>query len=208
MPRQEAFVQLFCDHWKKIYEAAETLQMLLDGPGLLAARVGAIRRLEGEADEVARKIFVSANRTFNAPIDREDVLGLTHELDDVIDLIEDAAKAIERYDVRDFSAEMRAVVEAIRRSVALIRDALPLLESLTRDGARVLALCEQVRQAEGEADAQFDAGITRLRAALRDGTIDVAAYIDRKEIYEQLEAVVDKCDDVGNALETITVKHA
>jgi hypothetical protein len=207
MPRQEPFVGLFGDHWVKICEAAEALHRLVAEPGAIATEVAAIRRLEGEADLVARRIFIAANRAFNAPIDREDILGLTHDLDDVIDLIEDAAKAIERYAMHDFSAEMAAMVDAIRRAVALIRDALALLDSLTRDALRIRALCEQIGLIEGEADDYFDTGLTQLRAKLRSGEIDVTRYLDAKEVYEQLEAVIDKCDDVANEIESITIKH-
>jgi uncharacterized protein len=207
MPKQEPFVGLFGDHGVKICEAAEALHRMVAAPGSIAAEVAIIRRLEGEADLVAKRIFIAANRAFNAPIDREDILGLTHDLDDVIDLIEDTAKAIERYAMHDFSAEMRAMVDRIQRCVSLIRDALALLDSLTRDAARIRGLCEQIGLIEGEADDYFDTGLTQLRAKLRSGEIDVSHYLDGKEVYEQLEAVVDKCDDVANEIETITIKH-
>ncbi len=208
MPKQEAFVGLFQDHSAKICEAAEALRRLVAELGSTATEVSAIRKLEHEADQVARRIFIAANRTFNAPIDREDILSLTHELDDVIDFIEDAAKAIERYAMREFPDEMRAMVETIRRAVAVIRDALSMLESLTKDAPRLLLQCEQIGQIEGEADEYFDTGMTKLRIQLRSGEIDIPSYLDQKEVYEQLEAVVDKCDDVANVIETITIKHA
>ncbi len=208
MPKQEAFVGLFRDHCAKTCEAAEALRRLVVELGSTSLEVAAIRKLENEADQVARRIFIAANRTFNAPIDREDILSLTHELDDVIDFIEDAAKAIERYGMREFPDEMRAMVETIRGAVAIVRDALTMLDSLTRDGPRILALCERIGQIEGEADEYFDAGLTRLRVKLRSGEIDIPSYLDQKEVYEQLEAVVDKCDDVANVIETITIKHA
>jgi uncharacterized protein len=207
MPRGEAFVDLYCAQSRKISEAAEALRAIVNGNGSTAQHVATIRRLETEADAVAKRLIIAANRTFNAPIDRENLLGLAHDLDDVIDLIEDAAKAIERYAITDFPAEMRAMVDTVVQSILLIQEALPLLDSLTRDFRRVFELCERVGQIEGEADDYFDTGLNQLRAKLRNGEIDTPAYIDRKEIYEELEAVVDKCDDVANTIETITAKH-
>jgi uncharacterized protein Yka (UPF0111/DUF47 family) len=61
----------------------------------------------------ARRVFIAANRTFNAPIDREDILALGHVLDDCVDLIEDAAKEIQRYGIVQFDAEMRTMAEAV-----------------------------------------------------------------------------------------------
>jgi len=71
----------------------------------------------------------------------------------------------------------------------------------------IAALCEQVGQIEGRADESLDLGLTRLRTQLRAGEVDTIGYIDRKELYELIENVVDKCDDVANAIQSITAKH-
>jgi len=84
---------------------------------------------------------------------------------------------------------------------------MPLLDSITKDHKTITALCEQVGEIEGRADASFDLGLTRLRAHLRSGEVDTIGYIDRKELYELIENVVDKCDDVANAVQSITAKH-
>jgi uncharacterized protein len=166
-----------------------------------------IREIEMAADAVARKIFVGANRTFNAPIDREDILALAHVLDDCVDLIEDTAKGIQRYAVREFPAEMTAMADAVVESGEVLRKVMPYLDSVAKDHKAISALCEQVGVIEGRADASFDLGLTRLRSQLRAGEIDTIGYIDRKELYELIENVVDKCDDVANAIQSITAKH-
>ena len=167
-----------------------------------------IRAIEMAADSVARDIFIGANRTFNAPIDREDILVLAHVLDDAVDLIEDTAKGIQRYGVRDFPAEMRAMANAVVEAAGVLQKVMPFLDSVARDHRTISALCEQVGQIEGRADESFDLGLTRLRAQLRAGEVDTIGYIDRKELYELIENVVDKCDDVANAVQSITAKHA
>lgn len=207
MPREEGFTLLFQEQTRTIAAAAQELVRLIDADGSGEDRVGAIRRIETEADGIAKKIFIAANRTFNAPIDREDILVLAHDLDDIVDLIEDAAKVIQRYEVREFTAEMRAMADAVVRSASLLQEAIPLLDAITREHATILGLCHGVGRIEGEADEWFDGGLTNLRAHLRAGAIDTVAYMDRKELYEMLENVVDKCDDVANTIETITAKH-
>ncbi len=207
MPRQERFVPLFCEHWTSVCHAAEALARLVGSPASAATEVAAIRRLETEADRTARAIFVAANRTFNAPIDREDIVTLAHVLDDVIDGIEDAAKTLERDTPGAFPEEVVPIVAAIRQACGVINEALPLLDTSSRNAQRIFGLCEQVAQIEGQVDERFDTGMTRLHAALRAGQLDVPRYLDGKEVLEQLEAVVDLCDDVANAIETITVKH-
>src|SRR4051812_44873958 len=99
MPQGESFTELFCTQAKVIGAAAQELQRLVAGEGGAEARIARISQLERDGDIAAKRVFVAANRTFNAPLDREDILGLAHELDDVTDLIEDFAKVIQRYRV-------------------------------------------------------------------------------------------------------------
>ena len=207
MPAEAAFTPLFCEQTKRIGEAAQELRQMIveDIPG--DQHVAAIRDIEMAADAVARKIFIAANRTFNAPIDREDILSLAHVLDDVVDLIEDTAKGIQRYGVRSFPAEMREMADAVVEAAGVLEKVMPFLDSIAKDYKTIAALCEQVGQIEGRADESLDLGLTRLRAQLRAGEVDTIGYIDRKELYELIENVVDKCDDVANAIQSITAKH-
>src|SRR5581483_4072308 len=207
MPREENFTALFCEHTESIVRAAQELQRMVAGAGTTEEHVAAIRAIEAGADAVAKKIFIGANRTFNAPIDREDILELANDLDDTVDLIEDVAKSVQRYDVRVFPKEMHAMADAVVRCAAVLREVMPLLDAITPKHNAIFALRDKVGQIEGEADECFDAGLTRLRVQLRAGEIDTLAYIDRKELYELLEQVVDRCDDVANAIQTITAKH-
>ena len=166
MPPEEAFTPLFC----------EQAECIARGGGRAAAddrrrrrrraaHVAAIREIEIAADAVARKIFIAANRTFNAPIDREDILALAHVLDDCVDLIEDTAKGIQRYGVANFPPRCgRWPTRSSKRRRCSKGDAVP---RFGRQGSRTIsALCEEVGQIEGRADDSFDAGLTRLRAQL------------------------------------------
>ncbi|HEY1326101.1 MAG TPA: DUF47 family protein [Casimicrobiaceae bacterium] len=207
MPREEAFTELFCEQTLCIVKAAHELLDLVDGKGPVEGHVAAIRQIESDADAVARKVFLAANRTFNAPIDREDIIDLANRLDDAVDLIEDTAKAIQRYAVAEFPGEMRAIADAGARSADVLHQVMPLLEAITPQHGTIFELCEQVGHIEEEADQCFDNGLALLRAQLRGGQIDTVTYIDRKEIYELLEDAVDKCDDIANEVQAITAKH-
>ena len=207
MPAEAAFTPLFCEQAKRIREAAQELRQMIVEDIPADRHVATIRDIEMAADAVARKIFIAANRTFNAPIDREDILSLAHVLDDVVDLIEDTAKGIQRYGVRNFPAEMREMADAVVAAAGVLEKVMPFLDSIAKDYKAIAALCEQVGQIEGRADESLDLGLTRLRVQLRAGEVDTIGYIDRKELYELIENVVDKCDDVANAIQSITAKH-
>ena len=207
MPVEESFTVLFCEQASCIFDAAKELRTMIVEDADIAAHVASIGEIEVKADAAARKVFLAANRTFNAPIDREDILQLAHELDDAVDLIEDTAKGIARYDVHAMPGEMHAMAEAIVDSAERLRKLMPYLDSVTRDYRQIFALCEEIGQIEGRADDSFDQGLTKLRAQVRNNEIDTIAYLDRKELYEFVEQVVDKCDDIANVVQSITTKH-
>lgn len=207
LPPDEPFTPMFCEQATRIAEAAGELRALIHGNGPTEVHVARIREIESAADAVARRIFFAANRTFNAPIDREDLLALANDLDDTVDLIEDMGKGILRYGIRTFGDEMRAMADAVVECAGLLQQVMPHLDAITPRHKEIFALCEQIGNIEGRADEQFDAALSRLRAELRAGTIETIDYIDRKELYELIEEVVDKCDDVANAVQTITAKH-
>jgi len=207
MPAEEAFTPLFREQAECIARAAAELRQMIGDGGGGQARVTAIREIEIAADAVARKIFIAANRTFNAPIDREDIIDLANRLDDAVDMIEDAAKAIQRYELTDFPSEMRAIADAGARSADVLHQVMPLLDEITPKHREIFGLCEQVGHIEEEADQRFDAGLAQLRVQLRARALDTIGYIDRKEIYELLEDVADKCDDIANTVQAITAKH-
>jgi uncharacterized protein Yka (UPF0111/DUF47 family) len=102
---------------------------------------------------------------------------------------------------------MKELAAAAVRCAEKIKEAMPLLGAITREHRRIFALCQEIGKIEEAADDRFDAGLTAIRAELGRGDVDAIRYLDLKEIYEGLEAVVDKCDDVANEIETITAKH-
>lgn len=207
MPAEERFTGLFVEQAACILHAAQELRSMIVDDADIAQHVAEIRRIEHAADDVARKVFTAANRTFNAPIDREDILALGHDLDDAVDLIEDTAKGIARYDVHRFPPEVVRMADGIVACAQRLREVMPYLDSLTRDHRKIFELCGEVGRIEGEADDAFDVALTHLRAQLRAGDIDTIAYLDRKELYELVESVVDKCDDIANAIQAVTTKH-
>ena len=208
MPPEKSFTSLFCQQADCMVEAAEELRdMVGERQVAVDAHIASIRAIETRSDGVVRQIFLSANRTFNAPIDREDILTLAHELDDVVDLIEDTAKGIQRYEMSAFPEQMQTMVGAVVESAELLKKAMPYLDTITRDYREIYGICQRIGQIEEQADEAFDAALASIRGELRGGGLDPIGYLDRKELYEWVERVVDKCDDVANQLQTITAKH-
>ncbi len=167
MPREESFTALFVEQAQRILEAALQLRQMIVNNADAEQHVAAIRAIEMAADEAAKRVFIAANRAFNAPIDREDILLLAHLLDDAVDLIEDTAKGIQRYELREFPPEMWSMADAIVESAELLCKVMPFLDSVTRDHKAIFALCEEIGHIEGRADESFDHALAQLRAQLR-----------------------------------------
>src|SRR3954469_22656351 len=133
MPAEENFTKLFCEQAARILKASQALRKMIIDDADIGRHVAEIRAIEAAADATARKVFIAANRTFNAPIDREDILQLAHILDDAVDLIEDTAKGIARYEVRKLSAEMQAMADAVVDCAERLRKVMPYLDSVSKD---------------------------------------------------------------------------
>ena len=99
------------------------------------------------------------------------------------------------------------MVDAVVESAELLKQVMPHLDTITREHKTIFALCERIGHLEESADDSFDAGLSRIRAELGSGALNPIGYLDRKELYELIERVVDKCDDVANVVQTVTAKH-
>src|SRR5690349_7183183 len=119
LPREEQFIERFCEHARLVVPAAEAFRALIDGgePGPLAAEIA---RLEDAADQVTRRTILAIHRTFVTPFDRSQILALINALDDTIDLMKDTSRRVVRYRVA-YTDEMRGMADCIVRATIELR---------------------------------------------------------------------------------------
>jgi uncharacterized protein Yka (UPF0111/DUF47 family) len=134
------------------------------------------------------------------PLDREDIHTLAGSLDDVMDAIDAASAVVRLYKIQNVRAGARRLADIIVESVDLICDGMKALE---KDTKAVLEYAARVNQLEHEADRVHQDSIVELF----DQEKDPIAVIKWKEIFDFLEAATDRCEDVGNLLEGVVVKH-
>jgi hypothetical protein len=126
-------------------------------------------------------------------------------MDDTIDQMKKAAKAIVQFEMSEFDPELRTMGDAILRCAGLLKEAVPLLSRIGPNAGRINELCERIRNAEGEADDVHDAGVAELfRRCQPEGAL---RFIAGREVFDQLEKVVDRFDDAANEIEGIVVEH-
>ncbi len=202
MPRDERFVERFCAHSKLIVPAAEAFRALMEDDGRAQANAAEINRLEDEADRITRETVLAIHRTFVTPFDRSQILDLITALDDTIDLMKETGRRIMRYGV-GFTPEMQGMADCVIRASTEIRDAMPLLGSIDRSAERLGAMSVAVSQIEGEADELLDRGLRSLFA----GGGSPGYKLTVEKVYDLVEAVVDRCEDVTNVIDGIVVEQ-
>lgn len=206
MPKEVKFVELFVAHAATLVNGADALRRLLEGGPGIAAACAEINAHEDAADAIARETLLAVRRTFITPFDRSDIRDLASSLDDAIDQMKKTAKAVAQFEVTAFEPEMREIGDLIVRAAALTAEAMPMMNHLGRNAARLNALAEEITKIEERSDNFYDAGLKALFVKSRaDG--DAMAYIVGAEIYDHLEKVVDRFEDVANRISGILIEN-
>lgn len=205
MPKEDRFFDLFRRHAKTLEDGAAALRDLLKGGDNVPACCQAIMDHEHAADDIARETLLAVRRSFITPFDRSDIKELTTSLDDAIDQMQKTAKAIMLFEVREFDDDMRAMGAMIVDTAAITAEAVDLLGDMRKNGARLIVLTEQITKLESESDALYDAGMRALFHGR--GKQDPMAYIVGAEIYDHLEKVMDRFEDVANRISGVLIEN-
>jgi predicted phosphate transport protein (TIGR00153 family) len=205
MPKEERFFELFARHSRAVLAGAQALRAMMEGGEAVAPNSKTVMDREHDADDATREVLIAVRRTFITPFDRGSIRDLITAMDNSIDQMQKTAKTVALFDVKTFTPKMKQMGDAIVKSAELLQEAVPLLKSLTTEATRLSALTEQISQLEGRADELHDEG---LRALYRDyAKSDPMAFFIGNEVYDHLEKVVDRFDDVANVLHGIVIEH-
>lgn len=203
LPREGKFFDFFNQHADLAAAAALELQALLGDLRQLDPRSRAIERNEKMADQITHQTVQLLHQTFITPLDRDEIHELITNMDDVLDLMEDIAQCLFLYDVRTVTNEAQKLAEICVSCTGKVKDAVAKLENMNNADA-ILRICGDIDRLETEADHVFRAALAKL---FREEP-DAREIIKLKEIYQLLEAVTDKCEDVANVIEGIVLENA
>jgi len=200
VPRERRFYQLFDQHIHATVAAAQLLRDGVNQPLSMAARQAAIKDLEHEGDEVTHELVRTLHRTFVTPFDREDIYALASGLDDVLDYIEEIADTVTLYKIDTIPPAAVEMVDLIVQAAGELQQGVAKLEQL-----------KGIEEHGIEVHRLENLGDTASRQAIADlfaGGHDALEVIKLKEFFTLLEDALDRCEDVANILEAITIKNA
>jgi predicted phosphate transport protein (TIGR00153 family) len=200
IPRDEGFFALFDDISRRLKDSAALLSQLFADPTDMAKQVAAIKKLENEADDIVHEVRVRIDKSFVTPFDREDILMLTSNLDDVIDWIDGSARRAQMFRIESTRQPARDIADRLVKATSLIAEAVASVKHprvVAEKGRAIKAL-------EKEADHIYREAIGELF----DGDLDAIEIIKWKDLYDVLENAMDKCQSVAIALESVSLKNS
>jgi predicted phosphate transport protein (TIGR00153 family) len=208
MPKEERFFELFTRHAQLVVASAEELHRLLHDGDRVEHYCRQIFARETEADEITRQVLTAVRRTFITPFDRSDIQDLITSMDDAIDQMNKTAKSITLFEVRHFEPQMQQMGDVILEAAKLVLEAVPLLSNIGKNSGLLNQLTEKIIRVEEHADYLHDQGRKALFIACRQsGDANAMRYIIGNDIYDHLERVVDRFEDVANEISALVVDH-
>jgi len=205
MPKEERFFELFARHSQAVLAGAEALRAMLEGGPDMQSNYQTVMDREQDADDVTREVLIAVRRTFITPFDRGNIRDLITSMDNAIDQMQKTAKGVLLFDVTEFTPQMKEMADAIVKCAHLVQEAVPLLRSISVEAVHISTLTERISQLEGHADELHDIGLKTLYQTHAKN--NPMAFFVGNEVYDHLEKVVDRFDDVANIMHGIVIEH-
>lgn len=203
MPREGRFFDLFNAHAAQIVLGSDALVRLMANTTASGDYARRIDTAERDADKITHEAISLLHKTFITPIDRDQIHQLITRMDDILDLIQDVAESVVLYDIRRVTPEAEQLTHICQMSCERVRAVVGLLSNLRAPEA-IFKTCQEIDRLESDADRVMRSAISRL---FREEA-DVKELIKLRSIYEQLELITDRCEDVANIVEGIVLEHS
>lgn len=209
LPREGDFFEMFNQHAERMVTGARAFAQLVanyNDANLRDQYNREVDNAERAADKVTHEVNRLIHSTFITPIDREQIHTLINTMDDVADLIQDSAETMALYDVRHMTEEITRLTDLSVRCCERVKEAVGFLGRLSDQNCAMAALktCEEIDKLESDADRVMRSAMSKL---FREEP-DVREVIKLKAIYELLETITDKCEDVANVVEGIVLENS
>jgi predicted phosphate transport protein (TIGR00153 family) len=209
LPREGNFFELFNQHGDYIVSGARSFILLIQNYSDLALRekyANEVGTAERQADRITAEVNRLLHKTFITPIDREQIHGLINAMDDILDLLQDATETMSLYDVHTMTEDVLRLGDLSAKCCERVQHAVSLLPRISQAEAAEAAIktCEEIDKLESDADRVMRSAMSKLFREEKD----VRELIKLKAIYELLESISDRCEDVANLIEGVVLENS
>ncbi len=209
LPREGNFFELFDQHGAHIVEGARAFIRLIQNyadPALREKYANEVGNSERQADKITAEVNRLLHKTFITPIDREQIHGLINAMDDILDLLQDASETMSLYDVQAMNDDILRLGDLSAKCCERVQHAVSLLPKISQPevAAAALKTCEEIDRLESDAERVMRAAMSRLFREEKD----VRELIKLKAVYELLESISDRCEDVANLIEGVVLENS
>ncbi len=203
MPREGRFFDLFNAHAERIVEGARELAAMIGTFSDLDAHAQRIDVAERAADKITHETITLLHKTFITPFDRDQIHQLITAMDDILDLIQDVAESVALYDLRSVTPEAKQLAEICQVCCDRVRTTVALLSNVKKP-EDILKYCHEIDRLESDADRVMRSALSKL---FREEN-DLKQVMKLRVIYDLLESITDRCEDVANVVEGIVLENS
>ena len=209
MPREGNFFELFNEHGRYIAQGARAFMAMIENyadPIVRQQYAADVDSAERSADKITAEVNRLLHKTFITPIDREQIHGLINAMDDILDLLQDASETMSLYDVQAMNDDILRLGDLSAKCCERVQHAVSLLPKISTPDVAAAALktCEEIDRLESDADRVMRSAMSRLFREEKD----VRELIKLRAIYELLESISDRCEDVANLIEGVVLENS
>lgn len=203
IPQDKLFFDLLEEQANIVLKASELFKEMIDDYdfSIYSVKIKRMHALEHEGDEIVHKTVQKLHKTFITPIDQEDISKLTSSFDDVLDYIDAVANKIFLFKLKKIDTVIKDFGKIIVHQVKEVNAALKQVRKMKQE--EIEKKFKIVHRLENEADDLYDSSIAKLFEEE-----DPIRILIMKEIYEFLEEITDKCEDVCLVIQDIVIKNA
>lgn len=203
IPKEFGFFDVFDKHSAVCVEGSQIMLDMLEHFGDAPAKARRLKDAEHKADEITHHTVEMLHKTFVTPIDRDQIHQLISLMDDVMDLMDGAARRMMLYGVKEIPSDLLELAKVLHHSTLEMQKAVKGLRDL-KNSQQILKSCIEINKLENDGDAIRDAAIARLFKEEKNA-VQVLIW---KEIYEDVETAIDRCEDVANVIEGVVLENA
>jgi predicted phosphate transport protein (TIGR00153 family) len=201
LPQEKHFFDMIEEESNNVLIGVDALVDMLEHYENIDKKREKIKKIENDGDKMVHDIFAELNKTFITPIDREDISKLTCSLDDILDNLEAVAERLVLYEIKEPPAYMLEFAQTLQKTARNVHGGINLLRNF-KEADHIRSFCREINTLENEGDRL-------LRTATADlfNKKDAVEIIKIKELYEDLESAIDRCEDVADVIGDILVKY-